>query len=184
MRIVHALLPVAMLAGAPAAAQSFRPAVVTTDLSPLESLWHVRVALNVAALGCRDADETTTVAEYNALIRGQSAELTAASAAIDARYKAQYGASWQDARERDMTKLYNFFAQPAAQAVFCATAKAELARIAAVDARDLEQFAVAELPALEAPFWSDSGTQFAGDPAPAAVVAISAAVPVAPGIQH
>src|SRR3569623_1662756 len=121
MRIVHALLPVAMLAGAPAAAQSFRPAVVTTDLSPLESLWHVRVALNVAALGCRDADETTTVAEYNALIRGQSAELTAASAAIDARYKAQYGASWQDARERDMTKLYNFFAQPAAQAVFRAT---------------------------------------------------------------
>src|SRR3569623_813331 len=142
MRIVHALLPVALLAGAPAAAQSVRPAVVTTDLSPLESLWHVRVALNGAALGCRDADETTTVAEYIALIRGQSAELAAASAAIDARYKAQYGASWQDARERDMTKLYNFIAPPAAQAVICAPAKAELARLAAVAARDLAHIAV------------------------------------------
>ncbi|HEX4694266.1 hypothetical protein [Sphingomonas sp.] len=184
MRIFYALLPAAMLAGAPTAAQTFRPAVVTTNLSPLESLCHVRVALNVAALGCRDADETTTVAEYNALIRGQSAELAAANAAVDARYKAQYGAGWQDARERDMTRLYNFFAQPAAQAQFCATAKTELARIAAVDTRDLEQFAVAELPALEAPFWSDSGAQFAGDPSPTAVVAISAAVPVAPGMQH
>lgn len=186
MRILHILLSAgalsgAMFAGAPAAAQTFRPAVVTTNLSPLETLWHVRVALNVAALGCRDADERVTVAAYNALIRDQAGELAAANAAIDAKYKAQYGARWQDARERDMTRLYNFFAQPTAQPQFCATAKAELTKIAAVGARDLEQFAVDELPALEAPFWS-GGDQFAGQPS--VTVAVSAAVPVAPGVRR
>ena len=181
MRILYALLPVALCAGAPGAAQTFRPAVATTNLSPLESVWHVRVALNVAALGCRDADERATVAAYNTLLREQAVELAAANAAVDARYKAQYGARWQDAREHDMTQLYNFFAQPAAQAQFCAAAKAELAKVAAVGGRDLEPFAVAELPALEAPFWN-GGDQLANEPAPAAVVAVSAAVPVAPGL--
>ena len=79
MRILTALLPVALVVGAPAAAQTFKPAVVGADVSPLETLWHVRVALNVAALGCRDADEAATVAAYNTLIRRQSAVLAAAN---------------------------------------------------------------------------------------------------------
>ncbi|QDZ06144.1 hypothetical protein FPZ24_00545 [Sphingomonas panacisoli] len=181
MRILLALLPLTLVAGAPAAAQTFKPAVVDADISPLETLWHVRVALNVAALGCRDADEATTVAAYNSLIRRNSAALTAANAAVDARYKAQYGAKWQDARERDMTKLYNFFAQPPAQAAFCATAKDVLAQIGTVDQGALMAFAKAELPVLEAPFWSSSPQdQFAGGPASTTVVAVSAAVPIAP----
>jgi hypothetical protein len=179
MRILYALLPVALMAGAPAAAQTFKPAVVSADISPLETLWHVRVALNVAALSCRDADETTTVAAYNALIRGNSAVLTAANDAVSARYKAQYGARWQDVRERDMTRLYNFFAQPAAQAEFCNTAKEVLAEVGSVESAGLMAFAKTELPALEAPFWSPQD-RFAEAPAPNAVVAVSAAVPVAP----
>lgn len=185
MRILYALLGTAVLsgalvAGAPAAAQTFKPAVVDADISPLETLWHVRVALNVAALGCRDADETTTIAAYNALIRRNTAVLAAANDAVSARYKAQYGARWQDVRERDMTKLYNFFAQPAAQAQFCPTAKAVLAEIGTVDSGGLMAFAKTELPALEAPFWSPQD-QFAAAPAGATtVVAASAAMPVAP----
>ena len=181
MRILFALLPVALVAGAPAAAQTFKPAVVGADISPLETLWHVRVALNVAALGCRDADEATTVAAYNSLIRRNTAVLAAANGAVDARYKAQYGARWQDVRERDMTKLYNFFAQPTAQAEFCATAKDVLAQIGTVDPGALMAFAKAELPALEEPFWAPAPqNQFAGGSAPTTVVAASAVVPVAP----
>ncbi|THD36097.1 MAG: hypothetical protein E7773_09180 [Sphingomonas sp.] len=186
MRIVHTLLSAglaagALVAGAPAAAETFKPAVVSANLSPLESLWHLRAALNVAALGCRDADEVTTIAEYNALIHGQTAALAAAGAAVDAHYKAQYGASWQSALDRDMTRLYNYYAQPAAQAEFCATAKTVLAQVASVDPANLADFAVAEMPALDAPFWSPPQDQLAAaDPAPAAVLAISAAVPVGP----
>lgn len=180
MRIFHALAPVALLAGPPAAAQTFKPAVVSTNISPLESLWHLRAALNVAALGCRDADEAATVAAYNQLIRNQGAALVTASAAVTAHYKAQYGAAWQDVLDRDMTKLYNYFAQPTAQGAFCNTAKAVLAQVATVDPAKLADFAVEELPALEAPFWSPADTQVADRPAPDAVVAIAAAVPVAP----
>jgi hypothetical protein len=178
MRILFALLPLAFVAGAPVAAQTFKPAVVDADISPLETLWHVRVALNVAALGCRDADEATTVAAYNMLIRRNTAVLTAANDAVSARYKATYGAGWQDVRERDMTRLYNFFAQPAAQAEFCATAKDVLAQIGMVDSAGLMAFAKNELPALEAPFWSPQ-TLAAASPS-TTVVAVSAAIPIAP----
>lgn len=182
MRIFLALLPLTFVAGAPAAAQTFKPAVVDADISPLETLWHVRVALNVAALGCRDADETTTVAAYNMLIKRQSAALAAANGAVDTRYKARYGAQWQTVRERDMTKLYNFFAQPAAQAEFCVKAKAVLAQIGTVDSGALMAFAQAELPALEEPFWNPAPqTQFADDGHGSTIaVAASATVPVAP----
>jgi len=184
MRILSAVLGAAMLsgaivAGAPAAAQTFKPAVVDADISPLETLWHVRVALNVAALGCRDADEATTVSAYNMLIKRETAALAAANAAVDSRYKAQYGAKWQDARERDMTKLYNFFAQPTAQAEFCATAKDVLAQIGTVDSGALMAFAKTELPVLEAPFWNPTPqTQFV-DNGHGTMVAVAASAPVA-----
>jgi hypothetical protein len=186
MRILYALASVgifsgALFAGAPAAAQTFKPAVVSTTISPLESLWHLRAALNVAALGCRDADEATTIAEYNALIHNQTAALAAASAAVDARYRAQYGAKWQDMLDRDMTRLYNYYAQPAAQAEFCTTAKTALAQVATVGSAQLADYAVTEMPALDAPFWSPPQDQLAAaGPAPSAVLAISAAVPVGP----
>jgi hypothetical protein len=151
MRIFTTILPViALLSAAPASAQTFQPAVVSTNLPPLEALWHLRVALNVAALGCRDADEANTIASYNALIRGQAIELAAANEAINQRYKTQAGAKWEDVRERDMTKLYNYFAQPDAQSRFCAVAKQTLARVATVEARDLPGFAMAAVVALSA----------------------------------
>lgn len=190
MRIFHAVAGAcvsfgALFAGTPAAAQSFRPAVVTATISPLESLWHLRAALNVAALGCRDADETTTVAAYNALVHDQAAALASAGAAVEAHYKAQYGAAWQDALDRDMTRLYNYYAQPAAQADFCNTAKTVLAQLATVDPAQLADFAVTELPALEAPFWSPVDSQVAAaEPAPVSVVAIAAAIPVGPNLQR
>jgi hypothetical protein len=187
MRIIGIVLPVAaLLTGAPAAAQSFQPAVVSTRLPPLEALWHLRVALNVAALGCRDADEANTVASYNALIRNQSGVLAAANDAVSAHYKADYGSTWETARERDMTRLYNYFAQPTAQAEFCTVAKDTLARVGSVEAQDLPGFALAALPQLEEPFWPQaSANDYAAAPATSTgpIVAITAIVPVAPGFN-
>lgn len=183
-----ALLVPALLSGATvapsAAAQTFRPAVVATDLPPLEAVWHLRSALNVAALGCRDADEATTVAAYNTLLHRDGAVLASANDAVSQRYRAQYGAHWEDAREHAMTQLYNFFAQPDAQPAFCAVAKDVLARIDTVEPGDLPGFAIATLPALEAPFWPAPADQMAAADAAPPVVAISAAVPVAPGVEH
>lgn len=187
MRQLAIILPV-LLSGATVApsavAQSFRPAVVTTDLPPLEAVWHLRSALNVAALGCRDSDEVTTVAAYNTMLHRDGAVLATANDAVSARYKAQFGAHWEDAREHAMTQLYNFFAQPAAQAQFCAIAKDALARVETVEPSDLPGFALATLPALEAPFWPAPADQTAATPSGAPVVAIAAAVSVAPGVER
>jgi len=117
-----------------------------------ETSWHVRAALNVAALGCRDASERATVAAYNRLIARNSMVLAAAASGVKARYRARFGAGWEPMHDRDMTRLYNFFAQPPAQQRFCAVARDVLAEAQAVRPADFAAFAATALPRLEAPF--------------------------------
>jgi hypothetical protein len=162
------------------------------DLSAHAVTWHVRVALNVAALGCRGADEARTVSAYNALIAAEKAALAAADAGEQADERVQWGAHWQDHHDDAQTKLYNFWAQPPAQAGFCQVAQAVLAEAAAVEPSDFAAFAAAALPRLEAPFlaafatWDAYRAQLAAWQArsavpsvPAAPVVIAAAAPVA-----
>lgn len=121
-------------------------------LSADESVWHLRVALNVAALGCRDADEVATVAAYNALLAAAKPQLAAAQAGVTQRYKARFGAAHQTRNDDAMTRLYNFFAQPTGHAGFCTAAKAVLVESAAVQPVALAGYAATALPRLEAPF--------------------------------
>lgn len=164
-----------MLIAAPAAAQRFdaapvapagaapnqtipahdaqgRYATPNRDLSRDEASWHVRAALNVAALGCRDAAETETVAAYNRLLRTQRDSLAAADAGVKSTYHARHGAGWEDIHDRQMTRVYNFFAQPTAHDGFCATAREMLARAETVEPAGFADFAAEALPQLEAPF--------------------------------
>lgn len=127
-------------------------ATINRGLSTDETSWHVRAALNVAALGCRDASERTTVASYNRLIARHRAVLAAAASGVQAGYRQRFGADWEPIHDRDMTRLYNFFAQPPAQPRFCVAARAVLAEAPSVRAEDFAAFAAAALPRLEAPF--------------------------------
>lgn len=117
-----------------------------------ETSWHVRAALNVAALGCRDAAEVQTVAAYNRLLRRQRETLAAADAGVKSVYRARHGDAWESAHDRQMTRVYNFFAQPPAHDGFCAAARAVLARAETVTADQFAGFAAEALPLLEAPF--------------------------------
>jgi hypothetical protein len=121
-------------------------------LTPGETVWHVRVALNVAALGCRGPEEAATAAAYNAMLRANQATLAAAASASEAVFQARHGAAWQARYDDDMTRLYNFFAQPPAHDGFCQTAEAVLRESAAVAPADFPAFATAAMPRLEAPF--------------------------------
>lgn len=121
-------------------------------ISREEATWHVRAALNVAALGCRDADEAQRVAAYNSLLREKTRALAAADSAVRAVYKVRYGAAWQDQHDGAMTRLYNYFAQPTAQAAFCVTATQVLAQASLVPEAEFEAFAAAAIERLEAPF--------------------------------
>jgi hypothetical protein len=121
-------------------------------LDPAETVWHVRSALNVAALGCRGPQEAGLIAAYNAMLKTQKTSLAKALKATETRYKAEQGKTWQTVHDRHMTRVYNFFAQPAAQAGFCAAAGAVIAEAAATKPADFQTFAASALPRLEAPF--------------------------------
>ncbi len=129
-----------------------RYATPNRDVGRHEISWHVRAALNVAALGCRDAAEAETVAAYNRLLREQRESLAAADAGVKSVYRARHGASWEDVHDRQMTKVYNFFAQPTAHDGFCVAAREVLARAGTVSPAQFADFAAEALPRLEAPF--------------------------------
>lgn len=136
----------------PAIAADGRYDTVNHNLSRDQTAWHVRAALNVAALGCRDVAERETVAAYNAMLGRHRASLAAADAAVKGQYRLRYGAGWDSRHDRDMTRVYNFFAQPPAQTGFCRVARDVLAEAGRVAPEQFAAFAADALPRLEAPF--------------------------------
>jgi hypothetical protein len=219
MRILARLLPFAslFLLAQPAAAQRFDappplpegampnqpvPAhesdgsFVTPNhhLSADATSWHLRAALNVAALGCRDALEHETVAAYNTLLVRHGGPLASADLAVKAEYRARFGASGEDEHDHEMTRVYNFFAQPPAQRRFCDAARQVLQEAIATDPAQFAAFAAAALPRLEAPFtdfyrdveayrvayaaWSTGGVMVASAPVPAPAADATANAPV------
>jgi hypothetical protein len=129
-----------------------RWATPNRGLSAPETLWHLRAALNVAALGCRGEEEAATVAGYNALLAERKAALAAASAGAEAAYQARHGEAWRQRYDDAMTRLYNFFAQAPARDAFCREARAVLAEQAVVEPSSFDVWSRAALERLEAPF--------------------------------
>ncbi len=141
---------------APAPVVAYTPAPVQVspinrDLTPAATLWHFRVALNVAALACRGTTEATIIAGYNAMLATQRVSLAAAQTALAAEYKAR-GGDWQDSYDDSMTRLYNFFSQAQARERFCAAAAPILADAEAMPAGTIGALAETRLAALDAPF--------------------------------
>lgn len=113
------------------------------SLSPAATLWHLRAALNVAALACPDA---ALSGGYNTLLATHRRALADAHKAAT---REQGGAAPFDVA---MTKVYNYFAQPPAQAGFCAEAVVVMAQATATSPEALPGFAVEALARLDRPF--------------------------------
>lgn len=126
----------------------FTPNLDNTDQA---AVWHLRNALNVAALGCDQAGGG--VAEL------YSAWVTTQAAAIDRYYKAyirEWQApgwwDWQRVYDDNQTRIYNFYARPAVRQAFCAVAREEVAKVGQVAEADLPAFARESLLRLDRPF--------------------------------
>ncbi|MCC2980638.1 hypothetical protein [Sphingomonas sp. IC4-52] len=124
---------------------------INRGLSPAATVWHMRVALNVAALACRGAQEATIVQRYNAMLATHKATLASAQTQLSEQYRAG-GGDWQDRYDDAMTRLYNFFSQAQAREAFCTAAAATLAESERLTPGELQTFAAAVLPTLDAPF--------------------------------
>lgn len=142
------------------------------NLSAAGAIWHLRAGLNVAALSCRGPQEATLIAGYNALLNRNRAD-------FDRAYKtlgSEYGSV--DAFDGAMTKLYNYYALPPAQAGLCAIAPVILSDAATLPATEFGNFAPAALSRIDRPYTQVFAKQeawLAGRKAPAATMVASAA---------
>lgn len=127
-------------------------APINANLSSNEALWHLRAALNVAALSCRTAKTAGVAPAYNRMLARHRAVLAAANAAEVAPFRARHGAKWTGAYDVHATKLYNFFAMPTAQVPFCVAAGQVLVKANAMTPDAILGYAPAALAQLEAPF--------------------------------
>ena len=120
-----------------------RYATVNSGIGSTEALWHVRAALNVAALGCRG--DATLAKSYNQFLSQRKAQLSAA-------YSDESKRLGTAALDTHSTRIYNFFAQPDVQPSFCKAAASEITQLATVTTANLNTQAVAAIARLEAPF--------------------------------
>lgn len=114
-----------------------------------QAVWHVRAALNVAALACPQSDMAPA---YNAMLARMEPAFAAADAATKSAYRARFGNAWQDAHDDAMTRVYNWFAQPHGAAGLCRAAAAALTEAQTIDPASASAFAIRQLEALEAPY--------------------------------
>ena len=137
----------------PPAVTAIRPAAtINANLSGNEAVWHMRAALNVAALSCQTKKTYSVAPAYNRMLTRHKAVLAAANAAEVAPFRARYGAKWAGPYDTHATRLYNFFAMPTGQAQFCTTATQVLAKTNAITPDALVDYAPKALAQLEAPF--------------------------------
>ena len=121
------------------------------SLTSAATIWHLRSALNVAALACRGPDEGQIVTRYNTMLTVQRITLAAAEKRYSAEYQSQ-GGDWRDRYDDAMTRLYNFFSITPARKGFCVAADDVLADISAGPTEAFDLKAADRLEKLNAPF--------------------------------
>ena len=136
----------------PPLASDGRYATINHGIGEAETIWHLRAALNVAALGCRGAAEKSIIASYNTFLERHKKALATAYAAEKRDYRDRQAGGGARGFDAHMTRVYNFFAQPPAQAQFCREAAGVSVEAASVSRDGLQAFAQSALPRLEAPF--------------------------------
>jgi hypothetical protein len=124
---------------------------IHAGLSDAERVWHLRTALNVAALSCVQLEGPGVVRNYNAMLARHAKSLSVAYAAKTTRYREAGGRSWQRTMDSDMTRLYNHWAWPPAQKAFCEAAEDALRRGVQVPPAEFDRFALQALAQVDQP---------------------------------
>lgn len=154
------------------------------DLPPAAATWHLRAALNVAALACRGPVGDAIAARYNATIRAHAPVLAHAETQFASEFR-MTGGDWRNRYDSEMTKLYNFFALAPVRADFCATADRVLGEMAGVAPAALPAFAQAHMAAIDRPFtdFYRAYDAWRNQP-PSATLAMAAAASTGPRVPY
>lgn len=122
------------------------------DLTGHDAFWNLRIALNVAAIGCRHPGSLKLIADYNGIIARHGGLIRSAETAVIARLGRETGSNGIAARDRTSTKLFNYFAQPPAQKQFCAVAGSIAQQMHGMDSAAAMAMAPAMLAQVDQPF--------------------------------
>jgi hypothetical protein len=107
---------------------------------------------NVAALNCLSAKYQPILDGYGAFLKKNAKKLTAANTALDKKYGKLAGSvpAGRKSREVHMTRVYNYFATPAAIGNVCDVALAVANEYLQAPPSDLSAYAATTLPRFEA----------------------------------
>ncbi len=122
------------------------------ELTGHDAFWNLRIALNVAAIGCRHPGSLQLVADYNGIIARHGGLIRSAETAVIARLGRATGSNGIAARDRTSTRLFNYFAQPPAQKQFCRVAGSVAQQMHGMDSAGAMTMAPAMLAQVDQPF--------------------------------
>ena len=122
---------------------------VNANLTPAQTTWNLRSALNVAALNCPEPLRTSIVDNYAAMLKRNARQLSATNRTLQSEFRQKYGPTYRDVQDSYMTQVYNYFALPPAIGNFCAVAYTVSQEAAAVEPGSLDVFASMALPRIE-----------------------------------
>jgi len=127
---------------------------VNARLNSLEAVWNLRSGWNVAALNCLETRYQPILDGYKALLTAHAKRLTKVNTDLDKQYRTEFGAGTKAIRAREayMTQLYNYFALPPARDYFCDAALQISQESLLAPPKDIDAFALINLPKLEAAF--------------------------------
>lgn len=136
----------------PARDATGRFVTINSNAAAERAFWHLKTGLNVAAIGCRGPEEATLVAAYNQIIKSHTRTIQAAEKKVIADLGKASGSTGVKERDRLSTQLFNYFAQPPAQAEFCRRAVSLAQTVATTPSAQVIPNAPAQLVTLDEPF--------------------------------
>lgn len=122
------------------------------ELTGHDAFWNLRIALNVAAIGCRHPGSLQLIADYNGIVARHGGLIRSAETAVIARLGRETDGNGIAARDRTSTKLFNYFAQPPAQKQFCQVAGSIARQVNGMDSSAAVTMAPAMLAQIDQPF--------------------------------
>jgi hypothetical protein len=136
----------------PARDAAGRYMTMNSGLTGERAFWQLKTGLNVAAIGCRGADEKILVSAYNQIIKSHTRSIQAAEKKVIADLAKESRTTGIKERDRLSTQLFNYFAQPPAQAEFCRRATMLAQTVATTPSKQLFANAADQLATLDQPF--------------------------------
>ena len=97
---------------------------INTGIGPMQTVWNLRSAYNVAALDCLRPEHAEILVGYKRFLRIHKLGLVKANRAVDGDFRKRYGAAYIRPREAYMTQVYNYYAFPPTLPNFCDAALA------------------------------------------------------------